>query len=305
VLMPDTKACITLRETTRYRDFIQGLFRLRNILAKQTCTAVTNLEGWTDIFKMTSNLAANDAAYVASQSATRAQHNALALVRSVGRLETVETPIDYLRTVPFREYLVSLLQKSKLPVAVGSLVAVLNTSTTPASMDSQVEQEKESQKEQQKEQEQEKEQAIVNPDAYNMYMFETLLKYPQSVATLLSPETGYLKLKNFDIFKHSGTTFGSIYRPLVVTTGTIGGSTTNVVVMMADAILLIDYLKQNKPTNVSVCITDRSNHVWFKTNDAATCQHHDEALLRGGGRRRLPRTATRSRPPCARRASRA
>ena len=305
VLMPDTKACITLRSTTRYRDFIQGLFRLRNILAKQTCTAVTNLEGWTDIYKMTSNLAANDAAYVASQSATRAQHNALALVRSVGRLETVETPIDYLRTVPFREYLVSLLQKSKLPVAVGSLVAVLNTSTTPASMDSQVEQEKESQKEQQKEQEQEQEQAIVNPDAYNMYMFETLLKYPQSVATLLSPETGYLKLKNFDIFKHSGTTFGSIYRPLVVTTGTIGGSTTNVVVMMADAILLIDYLKQNKPTNVSVCITDRSNHVWFKTNDAATCQHHDEALLKGGGRRRLPRTATRSRPPCARRASRA
>ena len=350
VLMPDTNACITLRLTTRYRDFIQGLFRLRNIvkLPNTTCAVVTHMD-MPEVLKMLDN---NDTNYVESQSASRAQHNALALVRSVkgsvkgpvkglikgsvkpvkglglgvplleeGNAKVVETNVEYIRSAhkknPFCDYLVRLLESIKPIESIKSIESLLNVlnkyKSAPTSMHSQSERQKEQEKEQEKEKEQERErqqQVVLPVSEFKQIRFPDLLTGSldsrfDKLTHELRPR--YRLLNNFRMFRRPGTTIGSIFRPLIVT---ING-TTDVVVMLSDAILLIDYLKHEKtvmPKAVkSVCIVDRSNNIWYQTGTQVAFTPHvvpdapddDEYGGTTGGRPK------RSRPPCARRASRA
>jgi hypothetical protein len=291
VLMPDVSACITVRDTTRYRDFIQGLFRLRKIVSiKETRCAVVMMP---DPKKMTNQglpaiLSNNDLLYVRSQNAIRAQHNALALIRSRAPIDdsdsrVVETSIGYLRkpSVPFQQYLLRTIEAAAKKYAnvrteLTALRRIIEAGPS-ISMEGHVENEVEQDQEQ--EQEQEKERMQIFDAKFDPLKFALLLNLAQHTR-VCKPATldgGKLKvLKNFDIFG-VGLTMATadLFRPLVVT---INGGKVKVAVMFTDGILLMDYLNAAKPAGVTVRISDRENHVWFEYG----------RVTRGGSRRAPP-----------------
>lgn len=132
-LLDSAHAAITVRKDTRFRDFIQGLFRLRKIakVPKTACSLVTTMTSITNTRDLRSWLDANDDKYVSSQKALRIQHNALAIVRSsrfvaapatnIEDPTVVQTSIEYLRggNEPFSTYLIK-----KVSDSIGANVSV-------------------------------------------------------------------------------------------------------------------------------------------------------------------------------------
>ena len=125
VLLDKVNACITIRNGTTYRDFIQGLFRLRKIVkeSKTKCTVIVpstitistpdGLQNWLD---------SNTATQKASQDPLRSVHNTMAFMRSQSKVDTDDKSsfrlvrsayTDYLANVPGvgSGYLASAIKK--------------------------------------------------------------------------------------------------------------------------------------------------------------------------------------------------
>ncbi len=97
-------ACITVRGDTTYRDFIQGLFRLRTIVQAGTkCAVVGAPTDVTDFDSLNAWLLKNSKSDENQAKPLRAMHNAMALVRS--------TPVTSVtRIVPFRDLRSALIE---------------------------------------------------------------------------------------------------------------------------------------------------------------------------------------------------
>lgn len=114
-LLDKVYAYITIRHDTRYRDFIQGLFRLRKIskVEETQCTVIASKDVVVftnhDLFKEFLNT--NEDLYVKQQDSLRFEHNILALLRSCKAVSDKsrclqETNIDYIRTKTYNASLI-------------------------------------------------------------------------------------------------------------------------------------------------------------------------------------------------------
>ncbi len=277
-LRDGVKACITMRGNTRYRDFVQGLFRLRKIVADPgtSCTVVATSGLLKDLNSqgLLTVLNRNEEQYVISQHPVRAQQNALALLRSTSSLtdnmqRLVETSVDYLRDRPFHEYLRARMHAAPAPTTKLLVELAEQFPTTQVlQMEGQVE--NTSQQEAEAEAEHEVDRLRLVKDSIKSHVpmdFAALLS-KKHMEGLCTKRGGYWVSNAFAIYNSVQPTLDQLFRPMIVTVN----DGAKRVVLMADAILLKDFLQQHGnqlSETLSVTVSDREGNVWF-THGTAT-----------------------------------
>ena len=277
VLNDDTKACMTIRQSSRYRDFVQGLFRLRKIV-KSTGTrcAVIAAKGaaWSpnNEASLTMLLLENERRYLDAQKPVRAQQNALALIRSTTNDRVVPTSIDYMRKAdnPFTTYLQTTIKNAAAKATNPAIKQHLTTLLGRLPKQQTLELEGQVDNEAQQETEQETERMQLARNALQQFVpmpFNVLLD-PTKHLTLCNDvpiADGLYVSKNYAIFGEC-TSLDKLFRPLILE---FVGSNRKIVVLLADAVLFMDYLDNTKHNNkaqkpAAIRIVDRAGNVWFE-----------------------------------------
>jgi hypothetical protein len=297
VLRDDVNAVVTLRNDTRYRDFIQGIFRLRKITkVKDTkCTVLSNEPYKVDsLHKLIEMLNANENHYLAQQELLRTQQNAFALVRS--RMQNLskhkhlqETNIPFLRITSYQDYLLNILEvfaKSTENVtdevfhAIGEITKKLDTPNWKDTEENNGNHICTNLKENIFEQEEITEVDKIKfqvKEVYTINDFTEPLRFDELLKEHVEIVPSKHDNKQFFAFEYEGMTkyvsrrFVSLEPLSIENVGALlvyvnhQSGTKNVFqLLVGEGIQFIDWVLATKPLNITIDICTRKGYVWFE-----------------------------------------